>query len=57
MEEMIAGYKENPETAREAMPRPVEPVRTASSSESGLPLNEVGIMAVMEARRHDSGKA
>jgi nucleotide-binding universal stress UspA family protein/ribosomal protein L37E len=49
MEEMIEGYKTNPQAAREtvtaASPAP------AATSASGLPLNEVGIMAVMEARR------
>lgn len=40
MEEMIQGYKANPQAARETITRP-----------DGLPLNEVGIMAVMEARR------
>jgi nucleotide-binding universal stress UspA family protein len=54
MEKMIKGYQANPAPAREVMeptvpPRPatVEPL-TASS---GLPLNEVGIMAAMEAKR------
>ncbi len=55
MEEMIAGYKQDPAAAREAVKqRPLEPAR---EPESGPPLNEVGIMAVMEARRQDSGKA
>jgi len=49
MEEMIVGYKQNPGAARDAdatsAPRPAEPVSAA------LALNEVGVMAVMEARR------
>jgi nucleotide-binding universal stress UspA family protein len=53
MEEMIQGYKQNPAPAREAvMPEP-----PAERRENELPLNEVGIMAVMEARRlGDTGK-
>jgi len=55
MEEMIAGYKQNPEAAREAVKQhPLEPAREPGS---GLPLNEVGIMAVMEARRQDAEKS
>jgi len=49
MEEMIQGYRKDPAPAREA----VMPERPAGE----LPLNEVGIMAVMEARRlGDAGK-
>ncbi|MET0154374.1 MAG: PCP reductase family protein, partial [Candidatus Binatia bacterium] len=53
MEEMIQGYKQNPAPAREAvMPEP-----PAERRENELPLNEVGIMAVMEVRRlGDTGK-
>ena len=52
MEEMIKGYQANPAPAREVMeaavPPRMTPVETASV---GLPLNEVGIMAAMEAKR------
>lgn len=52
MEEMIAGYKANPQPAREATARPAAPAATPAPAEGGsLPLNEVGIMSVMEARR------
>jgi nucleotide-binding universal stress UspA family protein len=48
MEEMIRGYNQNPQPAREAVvtAKPVD-----ASPASGLPLNEVGIMAAMEAKR------
>lgn len=58
MEEMIKGYQTNPAPARavmEAAEPPREPliarVEPASTSASALPLNEVGIMAAMEAKR------
>jgi hypothetical protein len=53
MEEMIQGYKQSPAPAREkVMPEP-----PAERRADELPLNEVGIMAVMEARRlGDTGK-
>jgi hypothetical protein len=50
MEEMITGYQANPALAREVM-EAVVPPRLAPAAASGLPLNEVGIMAVMEAKR------
>jgi nucleotide-binding universal stress UspA family protein len=54
MEEMINGYQANPTPAREVMER-AEPPRVARveppSTSNGLPLNEVGIMAAMEAKR------
>ncbi len=62
MEEMIKGYQANPAPARAVMER-AEPPRTtpeaprvprvepSSTSVSALPLNEVGIMAAMEAKR------
>jgi hypothetical protein len=60
MEEMIQGYQQSPAPAREAvMPeRPTErPAGDPERPASDLPLNEVGIMAVMEARRlGDTGK-
>jgi nucleotide-binding universal stress UspA family protein len=49
MEEMIQGYKANPAPAREAFSAAVKPADGAPTS--ALPLNEVGIMAAMEARR------
>jgi len=49
MEEMIEGYKTNPQPARESVT--AASAAPAATSTSGLPLNEVGIMAVMEARR------
>ena len=53
MEEMIQGYQQNPAPAREAV-MPERPVERAAGE---LPLNEVGVMAVMEARRlGDTGK-
>jgi hypothetical protein len=53
MEEMIQGYQQNPAPAREA----VMPERPTERPAGDLPLNEVGIMAVMEARRlGDTGK-
>ena len=53
MEEMIQGYQQNPAPAREA----VMPERSTERPAGDLPLNEVGIMAVMEARRlGDTGK-
>jgi hypothetical protein len=58
MEEMIKGYQTNPAPARAVMeaaepPREpkVERVEPVSTSASALPLNEVGIMAAMEAKR------
>ncbi len=58
MEEMIKGYQANPaparavmeaaEPAREARIERVEPISTSAGA---LPLNEVGIMAAMEAKR------
>ena len=56
MEEMIDGYKANPKPAREAAAP--QPPASAAPAADGLPLNEVGIMAVVEARRLGaSGKA
>jgi len=53
MEEMIAGYKANPQPAREA----VTPLAADKTQKPGaLPLNEVGIMAAMEARRQEITK-
>jgi len=49
MEEMIQGYKANPAPAREAFTAAAKP--DAAASTSALPLNEVGIMAAMEAKR------
>jgi hypothetical protein len=48
MEEMIRGYNQNPQPVREpaVTAKPVE-----ASPTTRLPLNEVGIMAVMEAKR------
>ena len=55
MEEMIKGYQTNPAPARSVMETAVPPrmavVEPASASPAGLPLNEVGIMAAMEAKR------
>lgn len=57
MEEMIKGYNANPAPARAVMeaaepPRElIDRVEPASTSSSALPLNEVGIMAAMEAKR------
>ena len=45
----MKGYKTNPQPARSAVAAE-SPAPTATST-SDLPLNEVGIMAVMEARR------
>jgi hypothetical protein len=53
MEEMIAGYKTNPEPAREAAR--VQAADKTQQSDA-LPLNEVGIMATMETRRQELGK-
>jgi nucleotide-binding universal stress UspA family protein len=50
MEEMIQGYQANPQPAREAATRP-EPAAATPTSGDGLPLNEVGVMAVMDAHR------
>jgi Proto-chlorophyllide reductase 57 kD subunit len=53
MEEMIQGYQQNPAPAREA----VMPEHPTERPAGDLPLNEVGIMAVMESRRlGDTGK-
>ena len=58
MEEMIKGYQANPAPAREVMeraePARVERVEPASTSAGALPLNEVGIMAAMEAKRRQN---
>jgi hypothetical protein len=55
MEEMIKGYQADPTPAREVMERAepprVAPVQPATTTKGGLPLNEVGIMAAMEAKR------
>jgi hypothetical protein len=55
MEEMIKGYQASPAPAREVMERAEPPrvqrVEPASTSAGALPLNEVGIMAAMEAKR------
>ncbi len=58
MEEMIKGYQANPAPARAVMEAAVPPRETTqtgaidvSSTSAGLPLNEVGIMAAMEAKR------
>ena len=51
MEEMIKGYQTNPAPARSVMEAAVPPREPASTSPVGLPLNEVGIMAAMEAKR------
>ena len=58
MEEMIQGYQANPAPAREVMERAEPPrltpearVEPVSTSAGALPLNEVGIMAAMEAKR------
>jgi len=55
MEEMIQGYQANPTPAREVMekaePARVQRVEPVSTSGGTLPLNEVGIMAAMEAKR------
>lgn len=58
MEEMIKGYQANPAPARAVMeaaepPREERIVRVepVSTSAGALPLNEVGIMAAMEAKR------
>ena len=53
MEEMIVGYKANPEPAREAAR--MEAADKTQKSDA-LPLNEVGIMATMETRRQELGK-
>jgi len=57
MEEMIKGYQANAAPAREVMesaepPRElIQRVEPVSTSAGTLPLNEVGIMAAMEAKR------
>jgi nucleotide-binding universal stress UspA family protein len=57
MEEMIKGYQANPAPARSVMeaaepPRErIQRVEPPSTSAGALPLNEVGIMAAMEAKR------
>ena len=57
MEEMIKGYSANPAPARAVMEAAEPPrelinrVEPASTGSSALPLNEVGIMAAMEAKR------
>ncbi len=48
MEEMIQGYKENPQQVREAV---MAATPVPAKETGGLPLNEVGIMAAMEAKR------
>ena len=65
MEEMIKGYQANPAPARAVM-EAAEPARMApkapsmdplhppSTSAGSLPLNEVGIMAAMEAKRRQN---
>jgi hypothetical protein len=50
MEEMVKGYQANPAPARAVMEAAAPPRESASTS-AGLPLNEVGIMATMEAKR------
>jgi rubrerythrin len=61
MEEMIKGYQANPAPARAVMeaaepPREalVQRVEPPSTSAGSLPLNEVGIMAAMEAKRRQN---
>ncbi len=55
MEEMVKGYQANPAPARAVMeaaePARIARVEPASTSAGTLPLNEVGIMAAMEAKR------
>ena len=57
MEEMIKGYSANPAPARAVMEAAEPPrelinrVEPASTPSGALPLNEVGIMAAMEAKR------
>jgi nucleotide-binding universal stress UspA family protein len=53
MEEMINGYQANPAPARAVMEAAEPPrlQRVEPASASALPLNEVGIMAAMEAKR------
>jgi len=58
MEEMIKGYQANPAPARAVMEAaeparetPIARVEPISTSAGALPLNEVGIMAAMEAKR------
>jgi hypothetical protein len=55
MEEMIKNAQTAPPVAREAMAsaREARPRPAASNGSSGLALNEVGVMAVMEARRRN----
>src|SRR5262249_54743149 len=61
MEEMIRGYKQNPQAVREAIeaeptgPQDPRPTGARTTGPGALPLNEVGIMAVMEARRQGKG--
>ncbi len=54
MEEMIQGYKQDPQAARAGASEAATRPRSAPASE--LALNEVGVMAVMEARRQNPGK-
>jgi nucleotide-binding universal stress UspA family protein len=53
MEEMIQGYNQDPEPVREAAAT-ASPV--PATRPGGLALNEVGIMAMMEAKRQGDGK-
>jgi hypothetical protein len=53
MEEMIQGYNQDPEPVREAAAA-ASPV--PATRPGGLALNEVGIMAMMEAKRQGDGK-
>ncbi len=54
MEEMIQGYKENPQQVREAVMAATPAVPAKETG--GLPLNEVGIMVAMEAKRQTATK-
>jgi nucleotide-binding universal stress UspA family protein len=50
MEEMIESYRANPQPPREAV-TPPESATAAPTTADGLPLNEIGVMAVMDAHR------
>ena len=54
MEETIRGYQTNPQPAREAVETAARPAPPKEAPE--LALNEVGIMAVLEARRQGADK-
>ncbi|MGH7898443.1 MAG: PCP reductase family protein, partial [Candidatus Binatia bacterium] len=53
MEETIRGYQADPRAARAAASPPADPAPAPlpAKGADGLPLNEVGIMAVLEAKR------